>query len=162
MGLGHSLAVWCWVSYLTCLFTMFPYLQHGIVVSTYCCGGEGNAVHSSILAWRIPWTEKPCGLQSMGLQRVGDDWATKTNTTATAVDWIVSLQMHMLRLYSPLWLYLEKVFRRWLRLNEVIKVEPWSNSISMPIKRDIKEFTHCPSLSMPLSLFLSLPLSLGL
>ena len=28
------------------------------------------ATHSSILAWRIPWTEKPGGLQSMGLQRV--------------------------------------------------------------------------------------------
>ena len=27
--------------------------------------------HSSILAWKIPWTEEPCGLQSMGLQRVG-------------------------------------------------------------------------------------------
>ena len=27
--------------------------------------------HSSILAWRIPWTEAPSGLQSMGLQRVG-------------------------------------------------------------------------------------------
>ena len=26
------------------------------------------AAHSSILAWRIPWTEEPCGLQSMGLQ----------------------------------------------------------------------------------------------
>ena len=30
----------------------------------------GMATHSSILAWRIPWTEKPGGLQSMGLQRV--------------------------------------------------------------------------------------------
>ena len=29
------------------------------------------ATHSRILAWRIPWTEKPGGLQSMGLQRVG-------------------------------------------------------------------------------------------
>ena len=29
--------------------------------------------HSSILAWRIPWTEKPGGLQSMGSQRVGHD-----------------------------------------------------------------------------------------
>ena len=35
------------------------------------------AVHSSILAWEIPWTEKPCGLQSMGSQRVGHNWATK-------------------------------------------------------------------------------------
>ena len=30
-----------------------------------------NATHSSILAWRIPWTEEPGGLQSMGSQRVG-------------------------------------------------------------------------------------------
>ena len=29
--------------------------------------------YSSILAWRIPWTEEPSGLQSMGLQRVGHD-----------------------------------------------------------------------------------------
>ena len=33
--------------------------------------------HSSILAWRIPWTEEPGGLQSMGLQRVGHDLATE-------------------------------------------------------------------------------------
>ena len=32
---------------------------------------EGMATHSSLLAWRIPWTEEPGGLQSMGLQRVG-------------------------------------------------------------------------------------------
>ena len=31
------------------------------------------ATHSSILAWKIPWTEKPGRLQSMGLQRVGHD-----------------------------------------------------------------------------------------
>ena len=31
------------------------------------------ATHSSILAWKIPWTEEPGGLQSMGLQRVGHD-----------------------------------------------------------------------------------------
>ena len=35
------------------------------------------ATHSSILAWKIPWTEKPGGLQSMRLQRVGDDWVTE-------------------------------------------------------------------------------------
>ena len=34
---------------------------------------EGMATHSSTLAWRIPWTEEPGGLQSMGLQRVGHD-----------------------------------------------------------------------------------------
>ena len=34
---------------------------------------KGMATHSSILAWRISWTEEPCGLQSMGSQRVGHD-----------------------------------------------------------------------------------------
>ena len=41
---------------------------------------EGIATHSSILAWRIPWTEGPGGLQSMGLQRVRYDWVTNTHT----------------------------------------------------------------------------------
>ena len=36
---------------------------------------EGMATHSSILAWRIPWTEGPGELQSMGLQRVRKDWS---------------------------------------------------------------------------------------
>ena len=41
-------------------------------------GGEdplekGLATHSSFLAWEIPWTEEPGGLQSMGSQRVGHD-----------------------------------------------------------------------------------------
>ena len=31
---------------------------------------EGMAIHSNVLGWEIPWTEKPGGLQSMGLQRV--------------------------------------------------------------------------------------------
>ena len=35
--------------------------------------GEEMATHSSILAWEIPWTEEPGGLQSMGSQRVGHD-----------------------------------------------------------------------------------------
>ena len=40
---------------------------------------EGMATHSSILAWRIPWTEEPGGLQSTGSHRVGHDWATITH-----------------------------------------------------------------------------------
>ena len=37
---------------------------------------KGMAMNSSILAWRIPWTKEPGGLQSMGLQRVRHDWVT--------------------------------------------------------------------------------------
>ena len=36
-----------------------------------------TATHSNILAWRIPWTEEPGGLQSMGSQRVRHDLTTK-------------------------------------------------------------------------------------
>ena len=42
---------------------------------------EMTATHSSILAWKIPWTEEPGGLQSMGLQRVGHDWVTSHTHT---------------------------------------------------------------------------------
>ena len=41
---------------------------------------EGVSTQSSILAWRIPWTEEPGGLQSMGSQRVKHNWVTKTAT----------------------------------------------------------------------------------
>ena len=44
---------------------------------------KGIATHSSILAWRIPWAEEPGGLQSMGSQRVGYDWATKHTAQAS-------------------------------------------------------------------------------
>ena len=38
------------------------------------------ATHSSSLAWKIPWTEEPGTLQSMGLKRVGHDWATSLSS----------------------------------------------------------------------------------
>ena len=40
----------------------------------YC--EKAMAPHSSTLAWKIPWTEEPCGLQSMGSWRVGHNWET--------------------------------------------------------------------------------------
>ena len=43
---------------------------------------EGMAAYSSILAWRIPWTEEPGGLQSMGSKRVGN-----TETKHSTVWW---------------------------------------------------------------------------
>ena len=40
----------------------------------------GHLTHSSILAWRIPWTEEPGRLQSIRSQRIGHDWMTNTFT----------------------------------------------------------------------------------
>ena len=54
-----------------------PYTQ-GIWGISHNCAFKGGCTehHSSILAWKIPWTEEPGRLQFMGLQRVGHDWAT--------------------------------------------------------------------------------------
>ena len=43
------------------------------------------ATHSSTLAWKIPWTEEPGGLQSMGSLRVGHDWATSLSLPLSCV-----------------------------------------------------------------------------
>ena len=48
--------------------------QQHIIELTYPLK-KGMATHSSILAWRIPWTEEPGGLQSIGSQRVRHDWS---------------------------------------------------------------------------------------
>ena len=45
------------------------------------------ATHSSILAWRIPWTEEPGGLQSTGSQTVGHDWATSLTQICIYFSW---------------------------------------------------------------------------
>ena len=54
--------------------------------------GEGNGTHSSTLAWKIPWTEEPGGLQSMGSLRVGRNWATSLS---------LSTFMHWRRKWQP-------------------------------------------------------------
>ena len=48
--------------------------------------GEGSGPHSSPLARKIPWTEEPGGLQSMGSPRVGHDWATSLSLF-TSMHW---------------------------------------------------------------------------
>ena len=63
---------------------------------------KGMATHSSILAWRIPWTEEPGGLQSMGSQRVGHDWSNLAHT------FIISVCMYLLCIY--VWIYLLSIY----------------------------------------------------
>ena len=55
---------------------------------------EEMATHSNILAWEIPWTEEPCGLQFMVLQRVGQGWASEhiSNYHIGPIRWNHSLQ----------------------------------------------------------------------
>ena len=53
----------CWLSILNIAVCRCPSLE------------KAMAPHSSTLAWKIPWTEEPGGLQSMGSHRVGHDWS---------------------------------------------------------------------------------------
>ena len=55
------------------------------------------ATHSSILAWRIPWTEGPGGLQSMGSKRVGHYCSTKTFTFNTVLGTIGDIKCERYR-----------------------------------------------------------------
>ena len=61
---------------------------------------EGMTTHSSILAWRIPWTEEPEGLWSIGSQRVGHDWS----------DWAHVYTYSESRKSNYIWLWFQLVF----------------------------------------------------
>ena len=53
------------------------------------------ATHSSILAWRIPWTEEPGRLQPTGLQRVRHDWATNTISRFITIPIIILIRLNI-------------------------------------------------------------------
>ena len=61
-------------TWLTSLYTIILYISY-IYVYVYILE-KAMAPHSSTLAWKIPWTEEPGRLQSMGSLRVGHDWVT--------------------------------------------------------------------------------------
>ena len=62
---------------------------------------KGMATHSSVFVLKFPWTEEPGGLQSMGLQRIGDDLATKQQTTKNYIcNNPISKQDHILRYWG--------------------------------------------------------------
>ena len=96
------------------------------------------ATHSRILAWRTPWTEEPGGLQSVGSQRVGHDWATDTYILMyhQAVFWSSSKSCYskLLHVFSAknfpsntvgwtLWLLLGKTKERQMVLLEIVMLE---------------------------------------
>ena len=82
---------------------------------------EGMAIYSSILAWRIPWTEELGGLQSIGLQRVRHEWSDlacmHARTHARSQSW-------------------------WWRISELHSI------LSGPQPRDLPPHSLCPRLSL--------------
>ena len=60
--------------------------------------GEGVATHFSVLAWRIPWTEEPGGLQSIGLQRVRQ--LTRLSRQANPLQWVSHFLLQCMKVKS--------------------------------------------------------------
>ena len=80
----------CWASLLAQLVKNPPAMPETWVLSL---AGEdpleeGMVTPSSPLAWRIPWTEEPGGLQLTGLQRAGHGWAPKPSTLICWLEWV--------------------------------------------------------------------------
>ena len=81
-----------WYSYLLKNFPQFVVIHRvkgfGLInkpeIDVFLGEGNGTPLHS-ILAWKIPWTEEPGGLQSMGLLRVGHDWATSLSLSLSCI-----------------------------------------------------------------------------
>jgi len=67
------------------------------------------ATHSSILAWKTPWTEEPCRLQSMGSQRARHDWAT-------------SLSFQKINSYNPSLPKMKFYYHIALQINYILKL----------------------------------------
>ena len=75
-----------WVSLVTPMVKNLPVMWE---TQAWSLGQEdplekGTAIHSSILAWRIPWIEEPSEIQSVGSQTVRQDWATDTFKAITS------------------------------------------------------------------------------
>ena len=82
---------------------------------------EGMATHSSILAWRIPWTEEPGRLQSMGSQRVRHDWSDSAHThtiwkehikscSSDSVSRTLRWHLQIFNSWACLWLLVQNIY----------------------------------------------------
>ena len=112
------------------------------------------ATHSSTLAWRIPIREEPGRLQSMGLQRVGHDWATSLHfilndlrLTRQSFGWITYMSLTYLKV-NALWSCKPKlnIFARrlyWILHSPECKFSVLSISYHLPPKPRLPGLKNC-------------------
>ena len=94
---------------------------------------EWMATHSSILAWRIPWTEEPGGLQSMGSQRIGHDWVTFTYICRYVLYKL--LHIEYIHIFLPLeWYHLHMMICRLLTIRDSwhFSQQSWFQPVTHP------------------------------
>ena len=102
LAVESSLPSDCWVTQLLNTILMIPF--PGLIVIYSSSLEKTMAPHSSTLAWKIPWTEEPGRLQSMGSLRVGRDWATSL--------WLFTF-MHWRRKWQPSAVFLPGESQEW-------------------------------------------------
>ena len=103
---------------------------------------KGMATYSSILAWRIPWTEEPGGLQSMGLQRVGHDWATFTFNSV--LFWYTSVHTSY---YTYIFIHIVTVVQLLSRV--WFFVTPWTVARQAPLFMELSRQEYWSGLPFP-------------
>ena len=114
MGVLMRRSAWAWAVFSVGFYSFLPFPQASLVAQSLkrlpgmwetrvrSLGWEDSlekemATHSSTLAWRIPWREEPGRLQSMGLQRVGHDWATSLSLSSFCWTWVSVYQVRHAR-----------------------------------------------------------------
>ena len=84
-GPGRALVPVTQPTLLSRVYFSSPFLLHCICLDLVPCAEKAMATHSSTLAWKIPWTEEPGRLQSMGSRRVRHDWETSLSLITWAL-----------------------------------------------------------------------------
>ena len=83
---------------------------------------KGMATHSSILAWRIPWTEELGRLQSIGLQRVRHNWVTTTHTQIWASLVLLFLVPWGVKVGCLFKIFLFFLMQAWISINFPLRI----------------------------------------
>ena len=103
---------------------------------------EGMAVHSSILAWRIPWREEPGGLRSIRSQRIGHDWThIHTLSLLLTMWWLVSETEALSQLSGFAWV----VFYTF----HAFTTSPLRESPPCPSRSNVKHYFHSKDFTDP-------------
>ena len=112
---------------------------------------EGMATHSSILAWRIPWTEEPGGVQFMESQRAGHGWVTNTFIFITDLQYCVNfcstakLVIHMcvcIHTHTHTYIYIY-IYIFFFTLFSIMVYHRILNTVLYTIQEDLVAYPFC-------------------
>ena len=113
---------------------------------------KGMGTHPSMLVWRIPWTEEPGGVQSLGSNRVRYDWVTNTNTYPVPIASVSqSVQsLSRVRVFATPWIAVRQASLSITNSRSLLQLMPSSRWYHPAISSSVVPFSSCPH-SLPAS-----------